>query len=328
MHGCLITEIQSYSLQDGPGIRTTLFIKGCPLHCPWCHNPETQSPNKEIYHYRSKCTACGRCVEACPTGASFLDAGPDAALVLSYDRTRCVGCAACVAACPSGARSAVGQAYQLDDLAGRAVADKPFFDNSGGGVTISGGDPLMFPEFTRRLAKRIKKEGVHLAVETSAFPKFALIEPLLPYVDLFIIDIKTLDPIKYRDVIGGSLSRILSNIERLLRLEKAVRIHLPIIPAFNDTPNDFKAYIAYLAPLANVLDGVDVLPFHAYGENKYTLLGREADYAYQGAKDLEHHAVAPLVDGLRQAGIRSVTVGGLVGLGNAEQGCSREDVCG
>ena len=311
----LITEIQRYSLQDGPGIRTTIFLKGCPLHCPWCHNPETQDPKREFYFYADKCTHCGRCVEVCPTGASSMEVGPDNEPVLKIDRTKCIRCMKCVDACLSGARSVVGREFTLDEIVKEAVSDRPFFKNSGGGVTISGGEPLAFPEFTLELAKRLKDEQVHVAMETSCFQKWEKIQPLLEFIDLFLVDIKSLDPDKHKKTIGCSLEPILENIERLIEADAYVRIHLPIIPGFNDSDDDFDAYIDFLSKFADRLVGVDILPYHVYGEGKYDFLGRGRDYEYKDVKEISSKKILPLAKGLKKAHIKSVTVGGLVGMG-------------
>lgn len=315
MADCLITEIQKFSLQDGPGIRTTIFVKGCPLHCPWCHNPETQNPKHEFYFYERKCAHCGRCVEVCPTGASSMEISNDNSPLVKTDRKKCISCMECVKVCQSKARSIVGIKYDIDEIVRIAVADKPFFKNSGGGVTISGGDPLAFPKFTLQLAKELKKEQVHVAIETSCFAGFYKIRPLIEYVDLFIVDIKTLNPKKHKDIVGIRMNVVLSNIEKLLDSGASVRIHLPIIPGFNDSEDDFNAYINHLGKYAMRIHGVDILAFHVYGENKYNLLGLGAVYAYKGVRDIPPERLVPFAEGLKKAGIKSVTIGGLVGMG-------------
>jgi len=311
-----ITEIQRYCLQDGPGFRTTIFLKGCPLHCPWCHNPETQSPKKEFYYYSEKCSSCGHCVEVCSTGASTLRIEADNKAVLELDRSKCISCMKCVDNCFSGAREIVGQELTIDTIMKEAVADRPFFKNSGGGVTISGGDPLFFPEFTLELAKRLKNEKLHVGVETSCFQKWEKIQPLLPYVDLFLVDIKSLDPKKHKAVIGWPLEPILENIKALVESKAPVRIHLPIIPDFNDSMDDFKAYAKFLGPIADRLHGVDILPYHIYGEGKYGFLGRHDTYQYKDIKELPAERVKLLAKTLQQAHIKGLSVGGLVGMGN------------
>jgi pyruvate formate lyase activating enzyme len=307
----LITEIQRFSLQDGPGIRTTIFLKGCPLHCPWCHNPETLIPKNEFYFYVSKCTACGRCAKVCPSGALRLAGTPNKTAVLNCDRSKCILCMKCVGACLFGAREVVGKSLDIGSIVREAVADKMFYHHSEGGVTISGGEPLLYPEFTLELARILKtKEKVHVTIETSCFANWDKIEPLLEFVDLFIVDIKSMDAEKHKYAIGGSLQVILSNIERLISFKATVRIHLPIIPGFNDSTSEMEAYVKYLGQFADKLSGVDVLPFHSYAMGKYSQLGRE--YQYNGINDLPSVRLMPLVEALKQVGLRQVTVGGFI----------------
>lgn len=308
----LVTEIQRFSLQDGPGIRTTIFIKGCHLHCPWCHNPETLNSKNEFYYYASKCTACTRCVKSCPSGSLGLVHIKNKMPVITIDQSKCVLCMKCVDACLFGAREVVGKPLDIDSIVREAVADKMFYQHSGGGVTISGGEPLLYPEFTLELARILKtNEKLQVTIETSCFANWDKIEPLIEFVDLFIVDIKSMDSEKYKYVIGGSLREILSNIERLISLKAAVRIHLPIIPGFNDSASDMEALVEYLGQFADKLDGVDVLPFHSYAAGKYAQLGRE--YQYKGINDLSSQKVIPLVNALKQRGVHQVTVGGIIG---------------
>jgi len=213
----------------------------------------------------------------------------------------------------------VGQTLSVDEIMREAVADKAFFVNSGGGVTISGGEPLLFPEFSLELAKRLKSEDLHCAMETSCFAPWEKIEPLLEYVDLFLVDIKTLDTVKHKTIVGWPLQIILKNIETLTERHANSRIHLPIIPGFNNFPKDYHAIIEYLRKLSGKISGIDVLPYHCYAENKYTLLGRGGSaYQFQGVTDLPRSEVIPLVQGLRRAGTLNVTVGGLVGMGASQ----------
>ncbi|CCK78312.1 glycyl-radical enzyme activating protein [Desulfobacula toluolica] len=311
----LITEIQRFCLQDGPGFRTTIFLKGCPLHCPWCHNPETQSPKKEFYYYPEKCSNCGRCAKSCPTGASTMKIGTDNTPVLDLDRSKCIACMQCVDACLSSARAVVGQNLTIDTIMEEALADQPFFKNSGGGVTISGGDPLLFPDFTLELVKRLKKEGLHVAIETSCFQKWDKIRPLLSYVDLFLVDIKSLISKKHKIVVGWPLEPILENIKNLIEKNANLRIHLPIIPNFNDSMDDFKTCEIFLSRIADRLMGVDILPYHVYGEGKYNFLGRHDAYACKDVKQSPSEKIEPLVKALKRLHIKDLSVGGLVGMG-------------
>ena len=314
----LITEIQRFSLQDGPGIRTTIFLKGCPLHCPWCHNPETQDTRQEFYHYASRCVACGRCAAVCRTGASRLVRSSDSCVTLELDRTSCERCMRCVAACLTEARTIVGQRMSIEEILREALSDAAFYRNSGGGVTISGGEPLYFPEFTRQLAGELHAAGVHVAVETSCFPKSRkTVESLLGVVDLFIVDLKTLDPSKHLEVIGWPLAPILENLDTLFAAGANVRIHIPVIPGFNDSPADFDAYADYLGSRAESISGVDLLNFHSYGEGKYEFLGRSDSYQYSGVDEPPAAKTVPLARALKSKGL-AVTVGGIVGIADSK----------
>lgn len=311
----LITEIQRFSLQDGPGIRTTIFLKGCPLRCPWCHNPETQHPWQELYYYQERCSACGKCVETCPAQACSLQKDAKGHPRINLDRGKCQRCMQCVAFCPRQCRAISGQSIAVDDILREALSDQLFYANSGGGVTISGGDPLLYPEFTLELARRLKSESVHVALETSCFPKnWSAIEPLLEFVDLFIVDLKSLDAEAHERVIHWPLAPILRNIENLFRGGARVRIHIPFIPGFNDRDEDFSRYIEYIESNVNMICGVDILNYHCHGEGKYTFLGRADTYAYKGVEEKPSAKIPWFAKTIKAAGVPSVTVGGLVGV--------------
>ena len=299
-------------------------MKGCPLKCPWCHNPETQQKGKEYFYYSDRCTHCGRCEEICPTGASRIVKTAKGQATLSIDRDLCEACMRCVSRCLSDARSIAGQELSFEEILKEVLSDKPFYVNSGGGVTISGGDPLLFPDFTLELAKALKKEQVDIAIETSCFPKWKIIEPLLDYIDLFIVDLKSLDSQKHKEVLGWPLEPIIENIKNLIEMDASVRIHVPIIPGFNDSDKDFEDYIEFLGAYADRLAGVDILNYHSYGENKYKFLGREESYEYKGVEENPPEKVLALAKGLKQCRIASVTVGGMVGI---TSGTCRTEKC-
>ncbi len=312
MHIPLVTEIQRFSLQDGPGIRTTIYLKGCPLHCPWCHNPETISEKQEKYFHASRCLECGECARGCPSGSIKVVRTPDRQPIITTDRKKCRLCSKCVENCNGRAREDVGRRLDIEDIVREALADEIFYRSSGGGVTISGGEPLMFPDFLYELTRTLKeKSNVHIAIETSFFAKWKHIEKLLETIDLFIIDIKTMSFDKYKNVIGGSLDLVTANLDRLIKTNADIRIHLPIIPGFNNTDKDYDMYVHYLSQFADRLSGVDILPFHSYAVGKYNQLS--VDYQYKDVKDLAPEEVLPLFNALKQTGIRQVTVGGIAG---------------
>jgi len=314
----LVTEIQRFSLQDGPGIRTTIFLKGCPLRCPWCHNPETQDARQEFYFYPDRCVGCGRCVAVCPADTSRLVRNSDGRTIVQIDRTNCQRCMSCVAACLTEARAIVGQHMSVEEILREALSDSAFYRNSGGGVTISGGDPLYFPDFTRQLAGELHARGVHVAIETSCFPKQGkVVESMIGIVDLFIVDLKTLDARKHLEVIGWPLAPILANLETLFAAGAKVRIHIPVIPGFNDSHADIEAYAEYLGKHAAAISGIDLLNFHCYGEGKYTFLGRAGSYQYSGVDETPAEKIVPLAQALKARGL-AVTIGGIVGIANGK----------
>ncbi|WP_051361383.1 glycyl-radical enzyme activating protein [Desulfuromonas sp. TF] len=218
----------------------------------------------------------------------------------------------------------VGKTLDIGDIVREAVADKIFYEHSGGGITISGGEPLLFPKFSLELARLFKtKENLHIALETSAYADWDMIEPLIKFVDLFIVDIKSMDPNKHQKVIGGSLEKILRNIERLIESQAKVLIHLPIIPSFNDSSSELEAYVKYLSQFSDKLSGVDILPFHSYGVVKYRQLGHK--YEYKKFKDLSEQQVKPLFNSLKQIGLDHVTIGGIFGTRNCEYNLFRKE---
>ena len=205
----------------------------------------------------------------------------------------------------------------MDGILREVLSDKPFYKHSGGGVTLSGGDPLLYPEFVIEIAQHLRAENVHIAIQTSCFPKqWRTIEPLVDYIDLFIVDLKSLDTKRHSDVIKWPLDVILRNLHNLFERNAPVRIHIPVIPGFNDSPADFQAYAEFLGSNAEKVTGVDILNFHSYGEGKYEALGRKDTYHFAGVQENQAEAVIPLVLALKERGVPGITVGGLMGLGH------------
>ena len=266
-----------------------------------------------MFYYENRCVSCGRCAAICPAAASTLVNVVGGPPHLTVDRDKCVRCLQCTAVCLAGARGASGQQMSVEEILREVLSDKLFYDNSGGGVTLSGGDPLMYPEFSLELAKHLHAEGVHVAMETSCFPmQWKTIEPLVGEIDLFIVDIKSLSPSKHQEFTEWPLEPVLRNIKNLFERNANVRIHIPLIPHFNDTKEDFAKYADFLGTYADHIVGVDILPYHGYGEGKYDSLGRI--YKFKGVEESPAENIVPLVAILKSRGVENITVGGLVGI--------------
>jgi pyruvate formate lyase activating enzyme len=253
-HGTVF-NIQRYSTQDGPGLRTTVFMKGCPLACRWCHNPESQSRTTQFLRMENRCMACGRCSPEERSGqvARDLD-GED------------------LEACPTGAVQQVGETLEPDELVARLLRDRIFFDDSGGGVTFSGGEPLMQPGFLLETLERLRAEGVHTALDTCGFAPWGDLLAAAKLSDLVLYDLKLMDEARHREATGQSNRRILDNLQSLSRVHPAIWIRIPVIPGVNDDPANLEATARFLAPLAGVRQ-VDLLPYHPTGVAKFARLG-------------------------------------------------------
>lgn len=255
-------DIQRGSLVDGPGVRTTVFFRGCPLRCAWCHNPESQSGGKHLLHYAEKCVQCGICDRVCPVGA--VDRGQVRADL-------CTFCGKCAARCPQNALRLCGFDMTEDALTEILVRDLPFYRESGGGVTFSGGECMLYPEAIARLAARCRAEGISVAVDTAGAVPWKNFEQVLSVVDLFLYDIKTLDPEIHRRYTGQDNTLPLDNLRRLLSAGCRVTVRVPVIPGVNATVHDMEAIRDFLSPYPEVK--AELLPYHRMGENKYPALG-------------------------------------------------------
>lgn len=265
----IVFNIQRFSVHDGPGIRTTVFLKGCPLKCFWCQNPESQKRRPEIFLNPENCTGCAHCVSVCPTGASTLKDGHSA-----IKRQQCEGCGSCVENCQNDARTLIGKYMAVSEVVHEVIKDKKFYDNSEGGVTLSGGEPLYQPEFAGAILKRCKEAGLHTAIETCGYAPWPVVKKLLDYTDLVLYDIKCIDSKKHRDATGQSNELILENARKLVRCI-TMRVRVPLVPGFNDSPHEVRAIVNFVKKELRSVE-IDLLPYNRLGECKYRRLDRPA----------------------------------------------------
>ncbi len=305
----VITNIQVYSLHDGPGVRTLVFLKGCPLRCKWCANPECITPKPEVEFYRSKCIQCGASLKACPQKAI----NPNLELKSGFkiDKDLCNECGDCVRICPVEALKFVGKVVSVDEVMEKVRKDKYFYLTSRGGLTVSGGEPLYQSEFPRELLKRAHAENIDTAIETCGHAPWKRYQQFLPYLDLVLYDIKHMDSVKHKQMTGVSNKLILSNLEELSKSGVPLVIRLPLIPGFNlDHDNVIKTAELILS-LDNITE-VNLMPFHQLGKDKYYRLCR--DYSLQNLQaldsDAEGMAIVRDIKSTLEADDLRVTVGG------------------
>lgn len=267
-----IFDIQKFSVNDGPGIRTLIFFKGCPLRCKWCSNPESQLSRFELMHYQNLCDLCGKCVQVCPNDQIKLENQERI-----YDKAGCLACGACVDSCSKSALRLAGKEVEIEELVSIAKQDYLFYLNSGGGVTIGGGEPLMQPEFLHELLYQLKEIGIHTAIETCGYAEWEVFEKISPYLDLFLFDVKHIDPDKHRIFTGKSNQLILQSLAKLLSRDVSVIIRIPLIPGFNDDSETINNICSFLSDNDGMksIQRVDLLPYHKLGTNKYRALARD-----------------------------------------------------
>lgn len=297
----VVYDIQRFSVSNGSGIRTTVYLKGCTLRCRWCHNPEGVRHYPEVFHYWPRCTDCGRCDDICPANALGiidkiewggeekevdLDEFQKMALraegtniyhsikkrvarKIRIQKDRCIGCLRCVDICPERAFVVVGRFMTVDEVMDEVTSDKIFYKTSGGGITISGGEPTAQPDFTLSLLKRAKEAGIHTALDTNGYLEWDSLKKLLDYTDLVLYDIKSMDPETHKDFTGVDNKKILDNAKKIAESDVDMRIRFPLIPGINDGADNIKETAKFTKSLG--IEWVDMLPYHAFAGHKYRL---------------------------------------------------------
>lgn len=265
-----IFQIQRYSTHDGPGIRTTVFFKGCPLRCFWCHNPESQSAQPVLLFNESLCTGCGWCEKNCPGHACRLEEG-----TAVLDREACLRCGDCVKGCLNRSRTLFGREAEPEEIMDEVLRDRNFYESSGGGVTFSGGEPLLQPDFLAELLQRCRENDIHTAVETCACVDWSAFEAVRPWVKLWFCDIKAVDSEKHRRGTGAGNELILQNIERLVRTGAQICLRMPLIPGYNDRPEDVRALGCYVRERLGLgYENIELLKYNNLGETKHKRMGK------------------------------------------------------
>ncbi len=333
----VVYDIQRFSVSNGVGIRTTVYLKGCTLRCKWCHNPEGIRHYPEVFHYWPRCTNCGKCDDICPADALrvidkiewggeekevSLDEFQKMALraegislyhsikkriarKIRIQKERCIGCLRCVEACPENAFIVVGRFMTVDEVMDEVMSDEIFYKTSGGGITISGGEPTAQPEFTLSLLKRAKEQGIHTALDTNGNLEWDFLKELLRYTDLVLYDIKSMDPETHKGFTGVDNRRILENAKKVAESGVDMRIRFPVIPDVSDKLDNIKKTAEFARSLK--VEWVDILPYHAFAGQKYRLFS--LDFPFPIGEGYPEEKLAEIKNLFESFGLKT-TIGG------------------
>ncbi|WXG44726.1 MAG: glycyl-radical enzyme activating protein [Promethearchaeati archaeon SRVP18_Atabeyarchaeia-1] len=295
----MIFNIQRFSTEDGPGIRTTVFMKGCPLHCLWCHNVEGINPKPEIVWHDTKCIGCLSCVGVCPNQA--IQQTPSG---LVTDRRRCNACGKCAEACPAKSRELVGKVVSVEAVFAEVLKDRVFYETSGGGVTASGGEPTQQPEFVTGLFSKCRSSDMHTALDTCGHVKWETLERILKFTDLVLYDLKEINSKRHEGHTGVKPTLIWENARRIAKLGKKMWVRTPIVPGYTDSVENIRGIAELCAELGNV-ERLDLLPYHRLGEPKYRKLGLE--YRLRGLQPPTREKMEKLKGVAREYRLKIVT---------------------
>lgn len=300
MISSIVCEIEKYAIHDGPGIRSVVFLKGCPLQCVWCANPETQRQENELYYDCARCIQCKRCITACEQG-----------VLLAIDekihiaREKCIACGQCVTECPMGALQLVGKEMSVEEVFEEISKDIVFYRQSGGGITISGGEVLMHEEFATALLQKSQENYIHTAIETSGFGSWHALRSLAEYCDIILFDIKHTDEKIHREVTGVEQNVILGNLQQLSKIHSHITLRVPLITGWNDGEEDIENVVRIANE--NGIREIHLLPYHSLGRQKYNRLGRK--YCLEKINSPEDNAMNHFKDYIRKQGLKCI-IGG------------------
>lgn len=297
--GCVF-NIQRYSVNDGPGIRTTVFLKGCPLRCWWCHNPESQARGIQLAIDPSLCVQCGGCWQVCPNNSS-----PEECTGPLVDREHCTTCGACADVCPTSGRTVMGNEMTTEEVLTEILKDRIFFEESGGGVTLSGGEPLLQADYVRALLKACRSQDLHTAVDTCGYCDQQDLLAAAPWTNLFLYDLKAMDDSVHKQTTGVSNVRILDNLVALGRVHSNIWVRIPVVPGVNDSMPEMEAMARFVSTIEGVQQ-VDLLAYHALGSHKGERIGRQS--AVHTAAPPSKATMQSAAEVFRASGVGSVTI--------------------